>query len=87
MAPHFADGFGDKGREAQDGDAAVPPNASLEIDLELVSWNSVEEVTDDRKVMKKIVKAGDGYEKPNDGSVVKREYNSCVILGCPIANS
>ncbi|KAG6553480.1 hypothetical protein Mapa_004392 [Marchantia paleacea] len=67
-------GFGDKGREAQDGNAAVAPNASLEIDVELVSWNSVEEVTDDRKVMKKIVKAGDGYEKPNDGSVVKLRY-------------
>ncbi|KAL3684851.1 hypothetical protein R1sor_002873 [Riccia sorocarpa] len=74
VKPQYA--FGDKGREAVDGGAAVPPNSNIQIDLELVSWKSVEEVTDDKKVMKKILKAGEGYEKPNDGSKVKIRYEA-----------
>lgn len=29
------------------------------------------EVTDDKKVIKKILKEGDGYDRPNEGAVVK----------------
>ena len=65
------DGFGEKGKPAHGDEAAVPPNATLEITLELVSWKTVSEVTDDKKVIKKIVKEGEGYERPNDGAVVK----------------
>ncbi|CAN7126854.1 unnamed protein product [Brassica rapa subsp. narinosa] len=50
---------------------AVPPNATLEITLELVSWKIVSEVTDDNKVIKKILKEGEVYERPNEGAVVK----------------
>ncbi len=50
---------------------AIPAEAVLEIELELVSWKVVEEVTDDKKIMKKILTPGEGYEKPNDGSIVK----------------
>ncbi|CAE5972171.1 unnamed protein product [Arabidopsis arenosa] len=64
-------GFGEKGKPASAGDGAVPPNATLEINLELVSWKTVSEVTDDNKVMKKILKEGEGYERPNEGAVVK----------------
>lgn len=67
-------GFGHKGREAIGNDVAVPPNATLMVDLELVSWKVVDEVTDDKKVLKKILKQGEGYEKPNDGAVVKVKY-------------
>uniref|UniRef100_A0A0D6QXN0 peptidylprolyl isomerase n=1 Tax=Araucaria cunninghamii TaxID=56994 RepID=A0A0D6QXN0_ARACU len=67
-------GFGDKGREAIGDEAAVPPNATLIINLELVSWKVVDEVTDDKKVLKKILKQGESYEKPNDGAVVKVKY-------------
>jgi len=65
------DGFGEKGKPAQGEEGAVPPNASLEITLELVSWKTVSEVTDDKKVIKKIVKEGEGYERPNEGASVK----------------
>ncbi|CAH2044761.1 unnamed protein product [Thlaspi arvense] len=66
------DGFGEIGRPASDGlQAAVPPNVSLEIDLELVSWKTVVEVTDDKKVIKKVLKEGEGYDRPNEGAVVK----------------
>uniref|UniRef100_A0A0C9QRE4 peptidylprolyl isomerase n=1 Tax=Wollemia nobilis TaxID=56998 RepID=A0A0C9QRE4_9CONI len=67
-------GFGDKGREAIGDEAAVPPSATLTINLELVSWKVVDEITDDKKVLKKILKQGEGYEKPNDGAVVKVKY-------------
>ncbi|XP_024024201.1 peptidyl-prolyl cis-trans isomerase FKBP62 isoform X2 [Morus notabilis] len=63
-------GFGDTGKPATAGEGAVPPNATLEITLELLSWKTVTEVTDD-KVVKKILKEGEGYERPNEGAVVK----------------
>ncbi|KAI3833807.1 hypothetical protein MKX03_011372, partial [Papaver bracteatum] len=64
-------GFGEKGRPASGQEAAVPPNATLLISLELLSWKIVTEVTPDKKVIKKILKEGEGYEKPNDGTVAK----------------
>ena len=76
MSSHFPylfceDGFGEKGRPASGEEGAVPPNATLHIELELVSWKTVTEVGDDKKVLKKILKEGEGYERPNDGAVVK----------------
>nr|GME09475.1 peptidyl-prolyl cis-trans isomerase FKBP62-like [Ipomoea batatas] len=64
-------GFGEKGKSASGDVGAVPPNATLLINLELVSWKTVTNVTDDKKVVKKIVKEGEGYERPNEGAVVK----------------
>ena len=70
----FVDGFGEKGKPAHGDEGAVSPNASLEITLELVSWKTVSDVTDDKKVIKKILKEGEGYERPNEGAVVKCKY-------------
>lgn len=64
-------GFGEAGRPATGDEGAVPPNATLEIALELVSWKTVSDVTKDKKVLKKTLKEGEGYERPNDGAVVK----------------
>ncbi|CAK7348930.1 unnamed protein product [Dovyalis caffra] len=64
-------GFGENGRPALGDEGAVPPNATLAIMLELLSWKTVSDVTEDKKVMKKILKEGDGYERPNDGTVVQ----------------
>lgn len=64
-------GFGDKGKPASGYEGAVPPNATLHITLELLSWKTVSEVTDDKKVIKKILKEGEGFERPNEGAVVK----------------
>ncbi|XP_042515821.1 peptidyl-prolyl cis-trans isomerase FKBP62-like isoform X2 [Macadamia integrifolia] len=69
VKPQYA--FGEKGKLAYGEEYAVPPNANLQITLELVSWKTVKEVTDDRKVLKKILKEGEGYERPNDGTLVK----------------
>lgn len=66
-----ADAFGGSGKPSSGDDGAVPPNASLQIDLELVSWKSISDITMDGKVLKKILKEGEGYERPNDGAVVQ----------------
>ncbi|PRQ18340.1 putative peptidylprolyl isomerase [Rosa chinensis] len=63
-------GFGDKGKPASGDEGAVPPNATLHITLELVSWRTVSELTDDQKVIKKILKEGEGDERPNEGAFV-----------------
>lgn len=76
----FADGFGEKGRAPTEDGRAIPSNATLLIELELISWKAVEEITDDKKVTKKILKTGEGYEKPNEGATVKGKLiSSCVI--------
>ena len=66
-----ADGFGEKGKPASSGEGAVPPNTTLQITLKLESWKTVTEVIDDKKVIKKILKEGDGYERPNEGAIVQ----------------
>lgn len=72
VKPQYA--FGEKGSVGTYQHAKVPPYANLTIDLELVTWKSVEILTDNENVVKKILKAGEGYEKPNDGTIVKVKY-------------
>ncbi|KAG1331543.1 Peptidylprolyl isomerase [Cocos nucifera] len=69
VKPQYA--FGEKGRAASGDEGAVPPNATLDVELELVSWKTVTEIGDDKKILKKILKEGEGYQHPNDGAVVK----------------
>ncbi|XVE84634.1 hypothetical protein DITRI_Ditri17bG0028400 [Diplodiscus trichospermus] len=69
VKPQYA--FGEDGKPATGSECAVPPNATLHITLELVSWKSVSDVTKDKKVLKKILKEGEGYDRPNDGTVVQ----------------
>ncbi|KAL5546869.1 hypothetical protein UlMin_006556 [Ulmus minor] len=88
-------GFGEKGKPATGSDGPVPPNKNIEITLELVSWKNIVEVTDDRKVIKKILKEGEGYERPNVGAIVKYgtmflkkgynegEYRHALVSGIP----
>lgn len=64
-------GFGEQGRPASGVEGAVPPNATLHIDLELVSWKTVTLIGDDKKILKTVLKEGEGYERPNDGAVVR----------------
>uniref|UniRef100_A0ACD5Z275 Uncharacterized protein n=1 Tax=Avena sativa TaxID=4498 RepID=A0ACD5Z275_AVESA len=64
-------GFGEEGRPASGDEAAVPPNAMLHIDLHLVSWKTVTEIGNDKKIKKKILQEGEGYNRPNDCATVK----------------
>ncbi|XP_062149948.1 peptidyl-prolyl cis-trans isomerase FKBP62-like [Alnus glutinosa] len=69
VKPQYA--FGEMGRPASGDEAAVPPDATLQITLELISWKAVSDITKDKKVLKKTLKEGEGYERPNDGAVVQ----------------
>ncbi|KAF2289214.1 hypothetical protein GH714_029533 [Hevea brasiliensis] len=53
---------------------SIHPHSSFSIKLELVSWKSVIDITGNKKVLKTIVQAGEGFERPNDGSQVKVAY-------------
>ncbi|GJZ53776.1 peptidyl-prolyl cis-trans isomerase FKBP62-like protein, partial [Tanacetum coccineum] len=64
-------GFGEEGKQASGNEGGVPPNATLQIALELVSWKIVSHVTTDKKVVKTILKEGEGYERPNEGAVAQ----------------
>ncbi|XP_062109273.1 70 kDa peptidyl-prolyl isomerase-like [Humulus lupulus] len=64
-------GFGEVGKPAVSGEGAVPPNATLQITLELVSWKTVTDICKNSRVLKKTLKEGEGYDRPNDGTVVQ----------------
>lgn len=64
-------GFGEQGRAATEVEGAVPPNSTLHIDLQLVSWKTVTLIGDDKRILKKVLKEGEGCERPNDGAVVR----------------
>jgi len=64
-------GFGEQGRPASGEEAAVPPNSTLCIDLQVVSWKTVTEIGHDKKVLKKILQEGEGYDRPNDCATVR----------------
>ncbi|XP_022768625.1 70 kDa peptidyl-prolyl isomerase-like [Durio zibethinus] len=72
VQPKYA--FGEKGRDATDGFPTVPPNSVLNIELELVSFKSVIDVTGDSKVFKKILKEGEGVLVANEGAEVTISY-------------
>ncbi|GLT49524.1 hypothetical protein SLA2020_230760 [Shorea laevis] len=69
VKPQYA--FGENGRPAIGDEGAIPPNATLQITLELVSWKTISDVTKDKKVLKKILKEGEGYDRPSDGTMVQ----------------
>jgi peptidylprolyl isomerase len=70
----LTDGFGEEGRPASRDGAAVPPNAMLHIDLHLVSWKTVIEIGNDKKIQKKILQEGEGYNRPNECANVKGTF-------------
>ncbi|GKV10392.1 hypothetical protein SLEP1_g21763 [Rubroshorea leprosula] len=72
VQPQYA--FGEDGRVANDGFAAVPPNSVLNIELWLLSFKSVIDVTGDCKVFKKIIKEGEGAIVANEGASVTISY-------------
>ncbi|CAA0838652.1 Peptidyl-prolyl cis-trans isomerase FKBP62 [Striga hermonthica] len=64
-------GFGEKGKPAAGNEFYVPPNATLQINLKLVSWKIVSDISHDKKILKKILREGEGYERPHDGATVR----------------
>ncbi|THU68485.1 hypothetical protein C4D60_Mb08t04380 [Musa balbisiana] len=75
------DAFGEAGREAISGLPAIPSNAVLNIEVELVSLKPVVDVTGDMKVLKKILRAGEGVRTPNSGETVCVRYTAMLKGG------
>ncbi|EPS59147.1 hypothetical protein M569_15662, partial [Genlisea aurea] len=44
----------------------IPPNATLQFDVELLSWVSVKDICKDGGIFKKILKEGEKWENPKD---------------------
>ncbi|XP_058725107.1 70 kDa peptidyl-prolyl isomerase-like isoform X3 [Vicia villosa] len=80
--PQYA--FGETGREAGSGFHSIPPDSVLHVNIELVSFKPVINVTGDSMVIKKILKEGEGAFTANEGANVteageqKNDFSSYV---------
>ncbi|XP_010513402.1 PREDICTED: 70 kDa peptidyl-prolyl isomerase-like [Camelina sativa] len=67
-------GFGEEGRSSRGNINAVPPKSVLNIDVVLVSYKPVIDVVGDSKVLKKILRDGEGTSVADDGATVTVSY-------------
>ncbi|XP_068658160.1 70 kDa peptidyl-prolyl isomerase-like [Aristolochia californica] len=74
LSVKYSYGLEQNGNGALKNDFQVPTCSELIVDIELVSWKSVIDVTGDRKVVKKVIKVGEGYDSPSEGSLVNVKY-------------
>ncbi|KAI4300926.1 hypothetical protein L6164_034252 [Bauhinia variegata] len=75
LALQFSYGLTEISKKTTKIDGCLQANSKLStIKIELVSWRSVIDVTGDKKILKKIKKAGEGFDRPNEGSKVKVIY-------------
>ena len=44
----------------------IPPNATLQFDVELLSWVSIKDICKDGGILKKVLSEGDKWENPRD---------------------
>lgn len=58
----------------------IPPNATLQFDVELLSWTSVKDICKDGGIFKKIITEGEKWENPKDPDEVLGIYMSHLIL-------
>jgi FKBP-type peptidyl-prolyl cis-trans isomerase len=52
----------------------IPPNATLDFEVELLSWRSVKDVAGDGGVVKTVLSEGEGWQTPGDADEVVVEY-------------
>ncbi|KAA8528448.1 hypothetical protein F0562_035803 [Nyssa sinensis] len=79
VQPQYA--FDEEGRNVNNEFPLIPPSSVLSIDLELVSFNPVINVTGDSKVFKKILKEGEGVLTANEGATVTIRYTAMLEDG------
>ncbi len=51
----------------------IPPNSTLQFEVELFRWQG-DDVTGDGGVVKNVLKEGDGFASPSEGSSVTSEW-------------
>lgn len=79
VQPQYA--FGEKGSEAGSGFRSIPPDSMLHVNIELVSFKPVINVTGDSMVIKKIIKEGEGAFTANEGANVTVRYTAMLEDG------
>ncbi|KAH9738751.1 peptidylprolyl isomerase [Citrus sinensis] len=79
LAVKFSYGIENDGYEATNIEGGVSSFSNLTIQLELLSWKSVVDVTGDQKVLKKIKKAGQGFDRPNEVIYIGRLEDGTVF--------
>ncbi|KAF7140388.1 hypothetical protein RHSIM_Rhsim06G0063300 [Rhododendron simsii] len=79
IQPQYA--FGEMGSKSTNEFPSIPPCSVLNVDLELVSFKPVINVTDDSKVLKKILREGEGTLTANEGAVVTVRYTAMLEDG------
>lgn len=65
----------------------IPADATLEFEVELLSWKSVSDINGDGSVIKKRLTEGSGWEKPKDMDEVTLRYTLCGADGAEVAAS
>jgi hypothetical protein len=67
------DGFGEQGRPSIGNEAAVPPDATLYVNLQLMSWTKVSHLGENQDIIKRTPTHHTPYncKKPHNQSVVK----------------
>lgn len=61
----------------------IPPNATLQFDVELLSWVSVKDICKDGGIFKKIIKEGEKWENPKDPDEVLGRW-TCPMHPLPV---
>lgn len=59
----------------------MPPNATLEINLTMVGWKKISNVTTDGGVVKKVLKESESWQRPNEGATVTIRYTARLTDG------
>lgn len=61
----------------------IPPKATLHFEVELINWVEESDVSTqkDGGILKKVLKEGEGWEKPSDDTRVKVNYKLFVVEG------
>ncbi|KAG2390293.1 Peptidyl-prolyl cis-trans isomerase [Vigna angularis] len=75
------DAFGETGRDSGTGLCRIPPNSVLHANIELVSFKPVINVTGDSKVLKKILKEGEGAFTANEDAHVTVSFTAMLEDG------
>jgi FK506-binding protein 4/5 len=53
---------------------AIPPNSTLNFDVELLSWKSVKDISGDGGIIKTVLHEGKGYDNPGEVDEVLVKY-------------